>query len=370
MVALVQLLNPLSPSLHVSLLGLRPHLEWVPLFFFGYALMRTPYRLQAFLVLLLALAAVNGVVSFIQYELSPEQLAAWGPGYKEIILGSSRVSGRVYYDIAGGHVRPPALGSDAGFGGRIGFLAVPAALALIVGAHSHRWRCMGLLMAGGVALAVITSQERTVLIAAFVATVAFAAFSTISGKGLRVVVALTVAALVGYGVVHFVANSSQSDPFTRYSTIAPGRLIGSVTQDRGSSLAALPNSFLETPLGVGMGRSGPAARLLGTGAGAPDQTNNSETEINFLLNELGVPGLVVLFGLSLTVILATFRVVRRLAQRDTRMLVAAVAAPLVAIFVIWISTAPSATTPLSPYMWFASGTLAYWWGQSRPARLA
>ena len=41
-VTLLQLLNPYNFSLSSSVQGLRPHLEWVPLFFFGFVMLRRP----------------------------------------------------------------------------------------------------------------------------------------------------------------------------------------------------------------------------------------------------------------------------------------------------------------------------------------
>ena len=70
-VVLVQLLNPDNWSTVHSLASLRQHLEFVPLFFIAYTIMRSERRLRAFLVLILAVAAVNGAVSLVQFNLSP-----------------------------------------------------------------------------------------------------------------------------------------------------------------------------------------------------------------------------------------------------------------------------------------------------------
>ena len=87
LVVLVQLANPAGGSFTHSLAALRPHFEWVPLFFLGYAVMRSARRLRVFFVLLLAVATVNGIVNFVQLNLSVDQFAAWGPGYSERLAG-------------------------------------------------------------------------------------------------------------------------------------------------------------------------------------------------------------------------------------------------------------------------------------------
>ena len=86
-VVLVQLANPDDGTLLHSVASLRQHIEWVPLFFFGYALMRTKSSLRGFLLLLLVVAAANGVVGLIQLNLTQDQLAGWGPGYSKAIKG-------------------------------------------------------------------------------------------------------------------------------------------------------------------------------------------------------------------------------------------------------------------------------------------
>src|SRR3954447_6898566 len=79
LIVLVSMFNPGSyPALH-AVASIRPHLEFVPIFFFGFVIMRDPKRLRVFLILLLICGAINGVVSAIQFSMTPDQLASWGP---------------------------------------------------------------------------------------------------------------------------------------------------------------------------------------------------------------------------------------------------------------------------------------------------
>jgi hypothetical protein len=100
-VVLVQIFNPGGDSWFHSLAGVRPHIEWIPLFFFGYTLMRTPGRLRILFVLLLVVATINGVVSYVQVNLSFDQMIAWGPGYAERLLGTGDVAGRYFVNEQG-----------------------------------------------------------------------------------------------------------------------------------------------------------------------------------------------------------------------------------------------------------------------------
>ncbi|MDQ6810926.1 MAG: hypothetical protein M3Z95_03380, partial [Actinomycetota bacterium] len=134
---LVEAFNPNTHGITKALGGYRQQLEWVPFFFFGYAIMRSKQRLRKFFIILGVIALANGVVSTYQTRLSPSQLATWGPGYRELVEGTQvqgqkgGISARAYVVEGVARVRPPALGSDAGFSGGLGVLALPCALALL-----------------------------------------------------------------------------------------------------------------------------------------------------------------------------------------------------------------------------------------------
>jgi len=120
--------------------------------------MRTRARLRAFILALLIIAAAHAVVATYQYELTPAQLAAWGPGYSKLINGTGTVSGRVAFasDLRA-HVRPFGLGSDTGFSGSLAALAAPGAVALLLAtpaishaeeANPNNYSCLGKISAG------------------------------------------------------------------------------------------------------------------------------------------------------------------------------------------------------------------------------
>jgi hypothetical protein len=97
----IEALNPDTHGFTKALGGYRQHLEWVPFFFFGYALMRSKRRFRQMFLILGVLALANGIVSTYQTRLTPQQLATWGPGYRELALGNE-----------------PAPGEKGGFGAR------------------------------------------------------------------------------------------------------------------------------------------------------------------------------------------------------------------------------------------------------------
>ena len=98
---ILQLANPADSSLSHAVVSLRQHLQFVPLFFLGYLVLRSERRLRGMLLLVVIVAAANGVVDLIQSGLSPNQLAAWGPGYGILEHGSAAHVARVFITTNG-----------------------------------------------------------------------------------------------------------------------------------------------------------------------------------------------------------------------------------------------------------------------------
>ena len=359
LVVAVQIANPHNGTLMHSLASVRPHAEWVPLFFLGYLVVRSKERLRLFLLLLLAIAAANGVVGLVQQNLSPDQLAGWGPGYERALKGESSVSARTFADEEGNERnRPFGLGGDIGFGGAVGVLAVPAALALLALSRGLAMRLLVSLLSVGVVLAVVTSAGRIYVVGAVVGVLAFAALTVTSRAGLRTVAGIAVGVVLAYGAVSVVLSDSDSGAFDRYQSISsPGEALGTAYDYRKATLAAIPEYVTEIPFGAGIGSKGPAGSFAGGGSG---KQLNGESEPTFLLIELGIAGLVVMLGFNLRLLFLSATRIRRLEDREARTLLTAVAAPLLALFVSWLGGVATATTPGSPYLWFAAGVLSYW----------
>ena len=203
------------------------------------------------------------------------------------------------------------------------------------------------------------------LVGSVVALVAYIMFATTPRRLLPTLAAVLLGLGVIVGVVAYISSVSGAGVFDRYATITPSKLASTTNQDRGESISAIPGLFVHYPLGDGLGSVGPASGFAGGGASG----GNGETEPGFLLSELGIPGLVVLYGFMLYLLFLGVTRIRQI-DPDTRIFVAALLAGLVAILVMGISTTTSATSPLSPYLWFAGGALSYWLTTgARPARL-
>ena len=353
-VAVVQLANPASHGLLHTLGALRPHLEFVPLFFIGYAVLKTRARLRTFFVIMLMIATANGIVGVIQLNLSPAQLASWGPGYANRISGVG-VAARTYSSSAGARTRPFGLGNDSGVGAAWGMLALGGALALVSLGTRRRVGWISLMLCVGPPLAIISGEERSLLVVAVVALVAFLAFATTPRRLLPTLGAVVLGLAAVVVVVAYISSVSGAGVFDRYETITPGKLASTTSQDRGASFATIPGLIVRHPLGNGLGSAGPAAGFAGGG----NTGSNGETEPGFLLSELGIPGLVVVYGFMLHLLFLGVVRVRHL-DPDTRIFVAALLAGIVGLLILGISSTTTATSPESPYLWFAGGALSYW----------
>jgi hypothetical protein len=359
-VALAELANPDAISLPHSLAGLRPHLEFVPLFFLGYLVLRSKRRLRGLLALLLIVGVANGIVGWIQFNMSPAQLASWGPGYSTDIYGTGVLASRLYYDPATGtaEIRPFGLGSDEGQGGAFGLLALPAGIALISLAGARRTPGLAILAGLGICgavLAVITSQGRSEIIGAVVAVAAYLCLSLSPRRLIPTIAAFAASLLIGALVISTASGAANHSLFTRFATVTPSNLLSTTAQARGGSLSAGPKLAGSLPLGAGLGHVGPASTALGAEVGSYD----GETEFNYLIVELGDAGLIVVVGFTLRLLFVSVRT-RRIEDQDARLLLAALAAPLFGIAAQYVVSAPTSTSPYAPYLWLAAGALSYW----------
>lgn len=355
---LAQVLNPENVGFGHTLGGLRPELEFVPLFFLGYAVLQTPRRLRVFMVVLLVCATANGVVSAIQLNLTPDQLSAWGPGYASKVNGTGDVSSRQYFDDAGvTHVRPFALGGDAGAGALLGVVSLGAALALLAMPRRVSPRLL-LVLCIGPPLAIITGQGRTAVIAGIVALLVFVLLATSAPR----LVPTLAAVLLGIGItlatIALIGSSSDSGVFDRYKTISPKSLVATTQSSRGASIAEIPRYIVSHPLGGGLGFVGPAAHLADE-AERQRRGLDGETSPTFLVSELGVAGLIFMLAFNVRLLLSAATRLGRM-DAETRILVSGVVAGLAGMLAMWPASSTTVTSPTAPYFWFAAGVLGFW----------
>jgi hypothetical protein len=374
---LVEALNPNTHGLLKALGGYRQQLEWVPFFFLGYAIMRKKSRFRKMFLLLGVVALVNGVVSTYQTRLTPAQLASWGPGYRELVFGSQEVGkvgglgARTYSSEGVARVRPPGLGSDAGFGGGVGVIALPATLALLaVGGLRRRWPVLVLCL--GALIAVATGLGRLQVVGAVVAIIAFAALSFTSGrrvtKALGAFLGVVILAIPAFAVL---VSIESKGTFSRYTSIAPGNVTSS-KDTKTTSLTHIPKQLEAAPFGVGLATAGAASGFGGKRADVLEGHGvSAETQYNFVAVELGLPGLILWAAFSVELILIGLRRLRRIPDFELRLYLSALLSALIAMTIMGFSGPTMSSAAFGPFFWFTAGTFAYWFaGVARRDRLA
>jgi hypothetical protein len=364
---LVQLANPHDGTLYHSLAGVRQHVEFVPLFFLTFALVRTTKALRVFVILFVVIAAANGAVNYVQFHMTPQQLAGWGPGYAQRILGTGgfEFAGRAFYTTSGQLLtRPFGLMSEAGGGGLVCALALGGILALGSMPGKRRYQALAAIAAAAAVTGILTSQARSAVVAGVVVVLAFALLSVTSRRAVATVLAVTAVAAAAFVTVQIV-KSSQATVF-RYQGVSTSQILSTTEQARGKSLARIPRNLVTYSLGAGLGVAGPA-----TGAGgAPPQagTLDAENEISFATLEAGIPGMLAVIGFTIVLFVLGLRRSRQEPDPEARVLLAAIVAPLAGMLALYVVSAVTPTTPCGPYLWAAGGIVSYWL-VARPAAL-
>jgi hypothetical protein len=363
----IEAANPNTRGLLKIVGGFRQQLEWIPFFFFGYLLMRSKERFRKFFLLLGIIALANGIVSTVQTQLTPAQLSGWGPGYEQLINGTGTVSGRVYTDSEGTvRVRPMALGSDLGFGGFVGVLAIPGLLALMAARHvRHRWAVA--LLCLGALLAVATSLQRTAVLGAVIAAAAFVVLSLSAGRrATRSVAALLLVAGVAFVLASTFAPDAGKGVFSRYSSITPNKAATTSVDYREKDISQIPTDIRNYPFGAGLASAG-AARSFGGGPTATIEGHlaSAESQYNYVTLEFGLPGLLLWVALSLKVIVLVARRLRKIDDIELRLSLAGILATFIAFTIIGFVGPTMSNLPYGPFFWFAVGIASYWFGGGR-----
>lgn len=370
----IEAFNPKTGGLLKVLGGFRQELQWVPFFFFGYLLVRTKKRLRQMILLVGVCALANAVVAGYQTKVSPRALASWGPGYRELYqptsVGQKGQRARIYDDAEGeAHVRPVGLGSDSGFSGGLGLVALPFALALLATWRSRR-RWVAAVLGLGAAVGVLTGLGRLQVIGAALAVIFFLLLSVAAGGRVKrplgaLLVVMALAIPLGAVLVALLPSGT----FSRYTTFEKASPEAIATHKSGG-YTKIPAFLAKNPFGLGLGTTGPVGGFGGqsleqeTGPGA-----SAETQYNFLADELGAPGLIVWVMVSIYVVALVARRLRAVPDDELAILLAGIFAPFVALIFIGFSGPYLTSAALGTYFWFALGVAAYWFAGPSPRAL-
>jgi hypothetical protein len=364
-VVVVEAFNPNTAGISKVLGGFRQQLEWVPFFFFGYAIMRSRARFRRALLLLGVLALANGAVATYQSRIGPSGLASWGPGYHELVYGGGEggITGRTYFAEGEARVRPPGLGSDAGFGAGVGVVGLVGGFALLaVGPFRRRWPAV--VLALGAMLAVVTGTGRLQVVGAVLSLLLFALLSFKGGKrASRPLVALLIVFVLAVPLGALFVSINGSSTFARY---------GSTGGQKTAGLRHIPSVIAAQPFGIGLGTVGAAAGFGGVQKTAlvEGHGTTAETEYNMLTDELGLPGLVLWIALTIRLLTLVLPRLGRVRDFELRLYLTGITATLIAFTLMGLEGPTMASAAFGPFFWFATGTLAYWfagpgWSKAR-----
>lgn len=369
---LVEAFNPATHGIVKALGGFRQLLEWVPFFFFGYMLMRSKRRIRRFFLLVGVIALANAVVGTYQSRLTPTQLASWGPGYEQLALGSSVLGGRSFESEGVSHVRPPALGSDAGFGGGVGMIALPATLALLAGGTLRR-RWPAVILCLGAMVGIATAQGRLQAVGAVIALLIYAAFmlgmrsSRQRQHSLRPLATMLGIAVLAIPAGALLVSTLGSSTFGRFNSFATGEH----DDNKLPGLEDLPGQVIKRPFGIGLGSTAAAAGFGGlTKRSAIEEEHHAaaSNQYNTLADEVGLLGVIAWLGYVVRLILLSLRSLRRVFDIELRGDLAAMFASFVGIVFVGVSGPTGESAALGPFFWFFGGTAAYWFlGPGRTA---
>ena len=351
--------NPKTQGVLAVLGGYSQELQYVPFFFLGFVLMRSTRRFRQLFVIVGIAAAASGVVAAYQTELTPAQLASWGPGYRALIKPSEgKGSGRVYFSEGEARVRPPGLGAEAGASGGIGHVALPMCLALFaITRRKKRW--IAALLSLGAIMAVIVGLGRLQLIGAGLGVVAFVGLSLLSGRQFtRAVGAVLAIVVIAIPAGAILVTSLRSGTFKRYESLNTS---SSTTLHKEGAWSQIPGEVSASPFGFGLGTSGSFAGRYGTNQNLLEGHGlTSETQYNVLVKELGLPGLILWPLISFAISLLIVRRMRGVHDGELAICLAGALAAFIALPIEGTSGFIGGNLAGGGYFWFAIGVTAYW----------
>jgi hypothetical protein len=362
---LIEAFNPGTHGIVKVLGGIRQQLEWIPFFFFGYLLIRSKERFRKLFLVLGVIALANGVVGVYQSRLSPGELASWGAGYAELAEGGGNKGQSSFAYTSGGvaRIRPPGLGSTAGFGGAVGVLALPAILALLATLRTRRRWFVPVLLSLGALAGIATSASRTAVLGAVAAMLGFALLSSSAGRrARRPLVAVLVVTGLAVGIGAVLASAEGTGIFSRFASIAtPEQAAQSSVGSKGATLRQIPADVVNAPFGVGLATVAAAAGFGGdTKVKIEEHEASAESQYNTVVLELGALGLLLWIALTVKLTAMAVRGLRRVRDMELRIDLVAVFATLFAITIMGFSGPTTTSSPAGPLFWLGAGIAAYW----------
>jgi hypothetical protein len=363
----LQFFNPYTPGLIPALASFKLYLTMIPLYFITATVIRTREDVLAILTAIVGIALVPYLVALVQYPLGPRSVIDLSP--------------RFWQNISGMHEwRPFGTSPTPGGESVLAFLVTPVAVALLLTRQlpvKLRWLAgLSIALAAGV---FVVSGVRQVFLGCVLALLTMGALVGLrqSGRGVFAVVMVALLGIGGYVGVQTVLRPMatealledpralglwrESDVTTRLATLA----------NMETYLTARHNAFREIglrlkyyPFGAGLGRVGPGAAVIQTFR-ADQYRNIIETRIGYsenffatMLQEMGIPGTLLVTVLLIGMPVGAARLARRSADPVIMATSAAIAGVWVGVLAMSWGSQPFLGNPITAFYWILAGVLA------------
>jgi hypothetical protein len=171
--------------------------------------------------------------------------------------------------------------------------------------------------------------------------------------------AVAVAAAVAMVVVPSVLGSAGDSSRFRYAGLSPTGIVQTTSKARAGNAGKIIEMMTTYPLGAGLATAGPAALTV---SGGTDLIYDVDAESQFAFStvETGIAGMAAIVGFTLMLLVLGVRRVRHEPDREARVLLAALIAPVAGMLALYYPAPLSASVPGGPYLWAIGGIVAYW----------
>jgi hypothetical protein len=218
------------------------------------------------------------------------------------------------------------------------------------------------LLTLGALVGIATGQGRLQVVGAVLTLFAFTVLSLSAGRQftrpLAVIVGIIALSLpVGAVFVSAVGSST----FSRYSSLES---LGPGSKDtKTTSLSEIPTQIGRAPFGQGLGTVGAATGFGGVqspGEGIGAHGVSADTQYNYVLDELGLPGLILWVAFTLRLIVLAVRGLPKIKNVEIRVDLAAMLSVVIGFTLMGFSGPTMSSPAFGPFFWFTAGTFAYW----------
>jgi hypothetical protein len=195
-----------------------------------------------------------------------------------------------------------------------------------------------------------------------IAVVGFLLLSLSAGeRALRPLGAVLAVAAVALPLGLLFVSAEGSHVFSRYESIEPNNVVQTSTTYKEKSLALIPRYIAADPLGFGLATAGASSEFGGKSSELLEGHGvSSETQYNYVEDELGAPGLILWVALNVWVIALVLLRLPRIADADVRIDLAAVFAVFIAFALMGLRGSFMSSAAGGPFFWFTVGIAAYW----------